>query len=227
MWEVLALEAETLPPELEGIAGDYGHVAESFSLSRRGHPGDRIDLVSGRVAAFTRNGVRYELSPTTEPNVYVLLLNGKTYSVRIYYYCQGPRPTMPPGASDMACAFMPTEKLPCSFSCKTGFELSEPSLLVGSLACTASGKFTANSSCVRVGGAPSPTEAPSAPSSAPRPESDPPSKELKLSSEPPSAPNESSFGERKTGPVETRAWSVVLVLFAIALAVFLFKRRGR
>jgi hypothetical protein len=38
MWEVLSVEAEALPPELEGIAGDYGHTFEPFSLSRRGHP---------------------------------------------------------------------------------------------------------------------------------------------------------------------------------------------
>jgi hypothetical protein len=58
---------------------------------------------------------------------------------------------MPPNARNSACPVMLTEKVPCSFSCDTDFELSEPSLHVGSLACTASGTFTASSSCVRVG----------------------------------------------------------------------------
>ena len=152
MWEVVALEAETLPPELDGIAGDYGHRSESFSLSRRDDPGrDRINLLEGRVAAFTRDGVRYELSPTTEPSAYAVLVNGKTYTVRIYHYCQGPRPPRPQNAQNLACPTMLSEKVPCSFSCAPGFELSDPSMLVGTLACTASGNFTANSSCVRPG----------------------------------------------------------------------------
>jgi hypothetical protein len=152
MWEVVALEAETLPPELDGIAGDYGQRSESFSLSRRDDPGrDRIILLEGRVAAFTRDGVRYELSPTTEPNAYAVLVNGKTYTVRIYHYCQGTRPPMPQDAQNLACPTMLSEKVPCSFSCAPGFELSDPSMLVGTLACTASGNFTANSSCVRPG----------------------------------------------------------------------------
>ena len=153
MWEVVSLEAETLPPELDGIAGDYGHRAESFSLSRRDDSSDRINLLNGRVAAFTRDGVRYELSPTTEPSAYAVLVNGKTYTVRIYHYCQGPRPSLPQNAQNLACPTMLSEKVPCSFSCAPGFELSEPSMLVGTLACTASGNFTANGSCVRPGAA--------------------------------------------------------------------------
>lgn len=153
MWEVLALEAETLPPELDGIAGEYGHRAESFSLSRRDNATDKINLLNGRVAAFTRGGVRYELSPTTEPNAYAVLVNGTTHTVRIYHYCQGPRPPLPQNAQNIACPTMLSEKVPCSFSCAPGFELTDPSMLVGTLACTASGNFTANSSCVRPGAA--------------------------------------------------------------------------
>lgn len=159
MWEVVSLDAETLPPELDGIAGDYGHRAESFSLSRRDDSTDKINLLNGRVAAFTRDGVRYELSPTTEPSAYAVLVNGRTYTVRIYHYCQGPRPPMPQNAQNLACPTMLSEKLPCSFSCAPGFELSEPSMLVGTLACTASGNFTANSSCVRPGAAGAPPSA--------------------------------------------------------------------
>jgi hypothetical protein len=32
MWEVLSVEAEALPPELEGIEGDFGQTFETFSL---------------------------------------------------------------------------------------------------------------------------------------------------------------------------------------------------
>lgn len=161
MWEVLALEAETLPPELDGIAGDYGHRAESVSLSRRDNATDKINLLDGRVAAFTRDGVRYELSPTTEPNAYAVLVKGTTHTVRIYHYCKGPRPPLPQNAQNIACPTMLSEKLPCSFSCAPGFELTDPSMLVGTLACTASGNFTANSSCVRPGAAGTPQSAPS------------------------------------------------------------------
>ena len=231
MWEVLSVEAETLPPELEGIAGDYGHVAESFSLSRRGHPDTKINLLAGRVAAITRSGVRYELSPTTEPSAYAVLVNGRTYIIHIYYYCQGPRPKMPQNARNMACPIMLTEKVPCSFSCDTGFELSEPSLLVGSLACTASGKFTANSSCVRVG------EPPIAQiSSAPTAQSDTSDSSAPVSKTPevsvPRPEASASIAQPTVAAKGSRARTVLAIAILLALAVgvaiyFLAKRRRR
>jgi hypothetical protein len=231
MWEVLSVEAEALPPELEGIAGDYGHTFETFSLSRRGHPDTKISLVAGRIAAITRSGVRYELTPTTEPNVYVALVNGKTYIIRIYYYCKGPRPAMPPNARNLACPVMLTEKVPCSFSCDTGFELSEPSLHVGSLACTASGTFTANSSCVRVGahGSSAPTPETRA-TSAPTPEvmatigaSALIATKPKVTAPIPEAPTP-EVGVQTVAATSSGAW--MWILLVLAVVYFLTSRRG-
>ncbi len=216
MWEVLALEADTLPPELDGIAGDYGHRADSLSLSRRDDPWrDKISLVNGRVAALTRDGVRYELSPTTEPNAYSVLVKGSTHTVRIYHYCQGPRPAMPTNAQNMACPNMRSEKVPCSFSCATGFELSEPGLLVGSLACTASGQFTANSSCVRQGG--------TVPSSDARPSSAAPNEGPK------EGPKEAPQPRKETPVGASKGWIAVLVVIGIAAAAvaIFFRVKGR
>ena len=220
-WEVIALEeAVEMPPELEGIAGDYGHASESFSLSRRGHPGDVINLSGGRIAALTRSGVRYELEPTTEPNVYVVLVNGTAHKVRIYYYCQGPRPVMPQNARSMACPFMLSEKVACSFSCDTGFELSEPSLHVGSLACTASGKFTANSSCVRVAAERSSAPSSSVPSIAPMPED---SSKQSAPKEKVDAPSAATEAPKQS----SRAWIAVLIVGAVAMALFFLVTRRR
>jgi hypothetical protein len=232
MWEVLFVEAETPPPELEGIAGDYGHANATFSLSRRGDPDTTISLVDGRVAAITRSGVRYELTPTTEPNVYVVLVNGKTYLIRIYYYCKGPRPAVPPNARNLACPVMLTEKVPCSFSCDTGFVLSERRLRFGSLACTASGTFTANSSCVRVGahGSSAPTPETRA-TSAPTPEvTMAPSAliatKLEVTAPIPEAPTP-EVGVQTVAATSSGAWMWILLVLAIGVAVyFLASRRG-
>ena len=230
MWEVLSVEAEALPPELEGIAGDYGHTFESFSLSRRGHPDTKINLVDGRVAAITRSGVRYELSPITEPSAYAVLVNGKTYIIRIYYYCKGPRPRMPQNARNLACPMMLTEKVPCSFSCNTGFELSEPSFLVGSLACTASGTFTANSSCVRVGAHVSSAKTPETrAASAATPEvmaTIGPSALIATKTEV-TAPTP-DVGVQTVAAKSSGAWMATLLVLAVGAALyFLANRRGR
>jgi uncharacterized protein YlzI (FlbEa/FlbD family) len=231
MWEVLFVEAEAPPPELEGIAGDYGHSNATFSLSRRGDPDTTISLVAGRIAAITRSGVRYELTPTTEPNVYVVLVNGKTYTVRIYYYCKGPRPAMPPNARNLACPVMLTEKVPCSFSCNTDFELSEPSLHVGSLACTASGTFTANSSCVRVGAHGSSPTPETRATSAPTPEvTSAPSALIATKPEVTAPIPEAPTPEVgvQTVAADSGAWMWILLVLAIGAAVyFLASRRGR
>ncbi len=231
MWEVLFVEAEALPPELEGIAGDYGHANATFSLSRRGDPDTTISLVAGRVAAITRSGVRYELTPTTEPNVYVVYVNGKKYIIRIYYYCKGPRPATPPNARNLACPVMLTEKVPCSFSCNTNFELSEPTLHVGSLACTASGTFTANSSCVRVGahGSSAPTETRA--TSAPTPEVTATigaraliATKPKVTAPIPEAPTP-EIGVQTVAATSSGAW--MWILLVLVVVYFLASRRGR
>ena len=230
MWEVLSVEAEALPPELEGIAGDYGHSNATFSLSRRGDPDTTINLVAGRIAAITRSGVRYELTPMPEPNVYVVLVNGKTYNIRIYYYCKGPRPALPPNARNLACPVMLTEKVPCSFSCDPDFELSEPSLHVGSLACTASGTFTANSSCVRVGahGLSAPTPETRA-TSAPTPEvTSAPSALIATKPEVAAPIQEAPTPEVGVQTVAADSGAWILLVLAIGVAVyFLASRRGR
>jgi LPXTG-motif cell wall-anchored protein len=215
MWEVLALEADTLPPELQGIAGDYGHRSESFSLSRRDDPGrDKINLRNGRVAALTRDGVRYELTPTAGPNAYEVIVKGTTYAVRIYHYCSGPPPALPQNARHIACPPMRSEKTPCSFSCDPGFELSDPSLHVGTIACTASGKLTANSSCVRPGAPHSAPAAPAAPSALAAP----------------SAPANARATSPAASGADSNAWIAAVVLglaFVGAAIFFLVKRRRR
>ena len=149
-WEVLALEADSLPPELEGIVGDYGPRADSY-LTRRDDPGrDRVHLLNGRVAAISRDGKPYALEPTAEPNAYTALVNGAKHTIRAYHYCLAPRPAPPPNARNLACPPRLSEKTPCSFSCAPGFTLDDPSLLVGTLSCSRAAPFAANASCVPV-----------------------------------------------------------------------------
>lgn len=55
---------------------------------------------------------------------------------------------MPANAESLACPLKRSQKQPCAFKCREGYVLSDPSLSVGTLACTAQGSYT-DSTCVR------------------------------------------------------------------------------
>jgi hypothetical protein len=110
IWEVLALEADNLPPELAGIAGDYGYTVTSRSLERAGplRTEGSILLDDVRPVAFQKNGTTYPLLPSG-PASYYLTVNGTNYVLRMYYYCTGKSATaMPANARSLACPFKPS-----------------------------------------------------------------------------------------------------------------------
>jgi len=145
MWEVLALEADSMPPELADIAGDYGHTTTTFSLERASRDGSIALDARGAPAAYTKDGITYPLT-VSGPSAYNVTVRGARYTVRMYFYCAGAA-QIPENAAWLECPLKRSQKTPCAFGCKDGYKLSVPALSVGSLACTPAGSY-ADSTCV-------------------------------------------------------------------------------
>ena len=226
-WGVLALESDddTMSPLLKGISGDYGHKTTSWQIGRRGDDRDSITLgetprsiVYNMPVSFTRDGVTYPMLLGHNSTTFRIVVQTKEFLVRVFYYCTGPSPTLPPNASSLSCPSRRSQKEPCYFTCNASAPLTDPDLFAGSIACTRTRDYQ-DASCALTTGVTG--TAPARASATPTPADSAVTTGLAcLAAEPtPMAPNAST-----PTPLSRAIPAAVVLLCAIALWLLLTRR---